>query len=166
MRNKLKENLFKHYIWIIPIAVFVCSIIILVIVDKEKLITLLAAIIGTALSAIYFIQKQKLEEIKLFKELFTEFNGRYDQLNDKISDIKSQIINDQVKIDKILDDYFNLCGEEYLYYTQGYIFPSVWLAWYNGMKFFINNPRINAVWTEEKKSESYYGLTSTPVFAQ
>jgi hypothetical protein len=28
----------------------------------------------------------------------------------------------------ILNDYFNLCGEEYLYYTQGYIFPAVWKA--------------------------------------
>jgi hypothetical protein len=57
-----------------------------------------------------------------------------------------------------LMDYFNLCGEEYLYYRQGFLFPEVWKAWYKGMRYFVANARIAAVWREEKKGDSYYGL--------
>jgi hypothetical protein len=51
-----------------------------------------------------------------------------------------------------------LCGEEYLYYKKGYIFPSAWKAWCNGMTFFINNSRVLKVWESEAKSNYYYGL--------
>lgn len=70
MGNKLKEMWFRHYVWIIPVLAFLCGIIILVTLNVEKHIRPIATIIGIALSAIYFVQKQKLEEIKLFKQLF------------------------------------------------------------------------------------------------
>jgi hypothetical protein len=57
-----------------------------------------------------------------------------------------------------LFDYFNLCGEEYLFYSQGYVYPEVWKAWFNGMEFFRPNPRIRQLWNEELKTGSYYGL--------
>jgi hypothetical protein len=68
-------------------------------------------------------------------------------LNEDLNDIISKDINEPI-LDcelKIIYDYFNLCGEEYLYYKKGYIFPSAWKAWYNGMNFFINNSRISKV---------------------
>jgi len=55
-------------------------------------------------------------------------------------------------------DYLNLCGEEYLYYKRGYIEPSVWHAWQNGMKSILEAPSIYAVWVAEKKTGSYYDL--------
>jgi hypothetical protein len=36
---------------------------------------------GVAVSLIYFVQSQRLEQTRLFKELFSEFNLRYDKLN-------------------------------------------------------------------------------------
>ena len=55
--------------------------------------------------------------------------------------------------------YFNLCGEEYLYFKKGYIYPEVWKAWHNGMMVYYQNMRIRKLWSEELKSDSYYGLS-------
>jgi hypothetical protein len=160
MKIKLKFWLFRNYWWVLTFA-FIGLSTGIVLVQSSVDFKLLATVIGTFLSLLYFLQKQRLEETKLFREIFSDCNKRYDVMNDRLNaivdDRDSETLSPEARA--TLNDYFNLCGEEYLYYTQGYIFPSVWLAWYNGMKFFINNPRINAVWAEEKKSESYYGLT-------
>jgi hypothetical protein len=93
--------------------------------------TLLAPLITCTISFVYFIQKQKIEELRLFKELFQEFNDRFDNLNDDLNRICENGIDPKNKRKDIqkLYDYFNLCGEEYLYYRKGYIFPEVWEAW-------------------------------------
>jgi len=121
----------------------------------------LATLLGTLLTLLYFLQKQRLEEMRLFREIFAECNERYDKMNEVLNAIVAgpddQLLRSEERT--ILNDYFNLCGEEYLYYAQGYIFPSVWKAWHNGMSYFFNNPRIVKVWKEETKSDSYYGLS-------
>ncbi len=43
-------------------------------------------------------------------------------------------------------------------YKQGFIYPEVWQAWGNGMRFFRQNLRIKELWEKELKSGSYYGL--------
>ncbi len=121
---------------------------------------LFATVLGTFLSLLYFLQKQRLEEMRLFREIFAECNSRYDKMNERLNTILNAPNDQPLQSEEIaiLSDYFNLCSEEYLYYRQGYIFPSVWKAWHNGMKYFITNPRIATVWTAEKRFESYYGL--------
>ena len=57
-----------------------------------------------------------------------------------------------------LFNYFNLCGEEYLFYSQGYIYPEVWRAWSKGIEIFLHDPRIKELWDREMKTGSYYGL--------
>jgi len=118
-------------------------------------------LLGMILSLLYFFEKQRLEEIKLFREIFAECNERYDKMNETLNGIVDGLEDQslQPKERACLTDYFNLCGEEFLYYSQGYIFPSVWRAWHNGMKYYLKSPRIATFWTEEKKSESYYGLS-------
>ena len=59
---------------------------------------------------------------------------------------------------EILFNYFNLCGEEYLYYKRGFIYPEVWQAWKNGMRLFRKNPRIKNLWDADLETGSYYGL--------
>lgn len=159
MRIRLKFWFFHHYWWLLTL-VFVGIGTGMVFLRPGVDFKLLATLLGTFLSLLYFLQKQRLEEMKLFREIFAECNGRYDKMNERLNVIADALDNQSLQSEElaILSDYFNLCGEEYLYYRQGYIFPSVWKAWYNGMKYFITNPRIAAVWTEEKKSESYYGL--------
>lgn len=109
----------------------------------------------------YFVQKQKLDETRLMKELFTEFNHRYDGLNDRLNAIREQDHRNELTPCErnTLYDYFNLCAEEHLFHTLGYIHPKIWSAWEAGMKAYGQNPRICSLWEEEKKSKSYYGFT-------
>jgi hypothetical protein len=150
---------FKNYWWIFTAAtvLIICNYFFQ---SNMKFSTLLTAF-GTFLSIIYFLQKQRLEETKLFRDIFSECNKRYESMNDSLNAIIEGNDETKLKPDEraILNDYFNLCGEEHLFYTQGYIFPKVWENWQNGMKIFLDNPRIKSVWEEEMESESYYGLS-------
>lgn len=118
-----------------------------------------AAIAAGIFAFAFGVQKQSLEEIKLFKELFEQFNKRYDKMNDDMNhiygDSKSPLTEAETKT---LFKYFNLCGEEYLYFQKGFICVEVWQAWNNGMKFFRQNPRIKKLWDDELGTGSYYGL--------
>jgi hypothetical protein len=156
--GKLKSIIFRHYI---PIAVLCCAILIILVVKNKPVDwKLVLTILGGFLSSIYLVQKQKLEESRLFKELFTEFNVRYHSLNSALNEIcespKSELSDEDRKV---LNHYFNMCGEEYLFYKQGYILPEVWEAWLNGMRFFYKNKLVKQFWDEELKQNSYYGFT-------
>jgi len=120
---------------------------------------------GVALTTIYFVQKQKLEEMKLFKDLFTEFNTRYECQNEQLADIKANKIKGSDDINKVLDDYFNLCSEEYLFYKEGRIHNEAWGSWCRGMKEHLSNDVIKAYWKEAQKENSYYALTTAVIDA-
>jgi hypothetical protein len=96
----------------------------------------------------------------LFKELFADFNARYDAQNDAINAILSGPTEGVLSADKEdhLFSYFNLCVEEYLFYKAGYIDRRVWESWYRGMKVFFNHPRIQKLWAQDCKADSYYGF--------
>ena len=120
------------------------------------------ALIGATLSFTYFIQKQKLEELNLFNELFKTFNDRYEALEKSLQEIKDEPTSSKISFEQkeILIKYFNLCGEEFLYYRLGYIYPEVWQAWLKGMQYYYTNKNINFFWDEELLQGSYYGLKS------
>lgn len=148
--KKFKIFLFEWY-WIAWVIVFVLALC--------KCFEFAIAL----LSAIFLTQKQKLEEIRLFSELFTEFTKRYDNLNGRIATIKSQKPPDQDKIEQILDDYFNLCAEEYLFYKEGRILDSVWGNWCRGMEEHLKSDIIRNYWEKEQKENSYYGLSTVVI---
>jgi ABC-type iron transport system FetAB permease component len=82
MNNNIKGFWFKYYVLIVLVLIgFLTAYIIMNFKDPLPSIATLS---GVALTTIYFVQKQKLEEIKLFKELFTEFNARYECLNENL----------------------------------------------------------------------------------
>jgi hypothetical protein len=159
MNNKFRIFWFKYYVYIVLVVLLVIIASIRLMNVKDSF-ALMATFSGAALSTIYFVQKQKLEEIKLFKELFTEFNERYECLNDKLVDIKNNKITDPDVINKILDDYFNLCSEEYLFYNEGRIHNLVWGSWCRGMQEHLSNEAIKTYWGKAQKENSYYGLTT------
>jgi len=156
----MKSILFRYYYWIAFIAcVLVISLKFCEMPDFDW--RLVITILGGVLGFVYFVQKQKLDEMHLFKELFAEFNERYNKLNEDLNQILRGDDNQKLTTEDInrLYDYFNLCGEEYFFHDQGYIPSKVWKAWCNGMKYFLNNKRIRECWLEEEKTNSYYGLT-------
>jgi len=117
-------------------------------------LTAAIAISGLAFTA----SKHHGDELRLFKDLFYEFNQRYDNMNEKLNIIivKSEPLSDTEKSQVI--DYLNLCAEEYLCFQKGLIAPEVWTSWQNGMKANLKNRLIRDIWTEEVETMSYYGL--------
>ena len=82
----MKFKIFRYYF---PMALFISIVLIIVgFVFQEKLDWKLnITLVGSIKSSVYFVEKQKLEQMVLFKELFTKFNGRYDGLNEKLNEI-------------------------------------------------------------------------------
>ena len=153
---KLKFWLFDHFWWLLCFLMVLTLVVLLHL--KEPLSTV-ATVVGMFLSLIYFLQKQKLEELHLFRELFKEFNARYGCMNEQLARIVECEVIEVSKTERdTIIDYFNLCGEEYLYFVRGYIDPTVWNAWENGMKAIFSVQRVQRVWETEKLNESYYGL--------
>jgi hypothetical protein len=154
---RVKFWLFEYYGWLVCIAV--AAAIVMLFVMKERVTTIMT-VVGSLLSVAYFLQKQKLEELRIFREIFKECNERYDAMNDFLIPISEREKDEGLSAEEILKiiDYLNLCGEEYLYFKRGYIEPSVWQAWHNGMKKIISSPCIINVWKKEKETGSYYDL--------
>jgi hypothetical protein len=122
---------------------------------------LLLSSIGAVAGFTYFLYRQHLDETKLFKELFVEFNHRYDELNDRLNSIlmgpHEGALSDSER--ELLFSYFNLCAEEYFFYEAGYIDHHVWKSWHRGMLVFFAHPRIRSLWDRDCKADSYYGFS-------
>jgi hypothetical protein len=84
---------------------------------------LLLSGLGALAGFFYFIYRQHLDETKLFKELFVEFNERYDKLNEELNRILVGRQDGELSESEreLVFSYFNLCAEEYFFYNAGYI---------------------------------------------
>jgi hypothetical protein len=113
---------------------------------------LLISAVGGVAGFVYFLYRQHLDEAKLFKELFTEFNTKYDALNDGLNAILFGPSGDSLTSHERehLFKYF-ICGEEYFFYKAGFIDSHVWESWYRGMGVFFKHPRIQALWEQDCK---------------
>lgn len=132
--------------------------------SNEK-VEVLGAVIATGISLSLGIRQYKTENDKLFKELFTEFNTKYDlKFNNTLEEIvKNSELDKNYQLssenEKLIVDYLNFCAEEYLWTTKERIPKSVWKSWENGMLYYLNNPIINKVVNQQKgQKDSYYGL--------
>ena len=90
------------------------------IIGPEYRWKIFASIFPALVTGFFFVQKQRLEELVLFNELFTKFNKRYGRLNEKLNEIVNDSSQAELSKDQIdtLYEYFNLCGEEYFYFNQ------------------------------------------------
>ena len=157
-----RHFLFRHYWWI-AIVIAICAITLIMCLAETDQMPFVGSVVATVLAFCYFVQQQRLAETILFKQLFTEFNCRYDKLNDKLLEIAQyqdqSVMNlEQGHRNKIVD-YFNLCGEEYLFYKEGYIHRDVWRSWCRGMLWYMEKEPFLSIWNEELTTESYYGLS-------
>lgn len=165
MNNKIKHWLHRNYWWVSTILII--ALFVLFITLEEFKIELFLTALGSILTSIYFVQKQKLEESKLFKDLFEEYNKKYGKLNDDLEGflaIEEKYSNwKDLKKDtaqyNLLVEYFNLCAEEYMYYQQGYIYPKVWKSWKKGMEYYCEKSEVlQNLWEEELGQDSYYSF--------
>lgn len=162
MSIRIKHCIFRHFWWLAILSVVTLAVFAYCWIDSASDWKLPVTLFGGLLSTLYFIQKQKLEETRLFAEVFQSFNNRYDDMNDCLNCIVNQPEEEDLTEPERtqLYDYFNLCAEEYLFYQRGYVPQEVWEAWKGGMRYYMRNPRIRGLWEEDqdRQGRSYYGL--------
>jgi len=119
---------------------------------------------GLIITLVHNNFNRRLLTDKMRKELFTEFNARYDKLNDSLYKIVAECksledIEKNSDLKNHLIDYFNLCAEEYYWFRRDRIDTIIWDAWSNGMNDWYNFPVIKEAWEAEIKQfgcNSYY----------
>lgn len=160
---KLRKHL-KRYsdLYLINILTIISGIIFYCF-DRKPEIPI--AIFATGISISFGFRQYKIENDKMFKELFQSFNEKYDlKFNNKLNKIEQKTKEDlNYELNKkqiaLIMDYLNLCAEEYLWYTKGRIDETVWKSWEKGMKFYINIKSIKkVVETQKAQKDSFYGL--------
>lgn len=109
----------------------------------------------------------KLNHQKMEKDLFSEFNKRYDKLNDDLSKLEPHFTKEnllQIKVDyndekslyNAVIDYFNLCAEQHFWHKEERISKKIWKSWHRGMMYYHNNFQVvRELWEEEIKDEKY-----------
>ncbi|NDP28241.1 MAG: hypothetical protein GZ087_12565 [Flavobacterium sp.] len=124
---------------------------------------------GLLITLIYNYKNTQLANHKMHKELFTEFNKKYDTLNGDLNYICSlskgfflefDMGEDSRRLQTVINDFFNLCAEEYYWSREKRIPKRVWKSWEKGMNDIYNQSEIiRHYWDEECKNEghlSYY----------
>lgn len=154
----MKYTLRRHWLITLIFLISVCLLTFLRIKERIQTEIFLGVLVTLGTLLISIINYYR-DGDRFFKELFTEFNSRYDEMNedlDRISQKQKLDPNDQ----RILIDYFNLCSEEYMWVRKGRIPHDIWQSWLNGIKINLGNPVINAFFKEEKAKwkSSYYGF--------
>jgi hypothetical protein len=76
MNSRIRCFLFQWY-WVLALLLGAIAVVVSFVQSLDRRWEISAGAIGVAASLVYFIQKQKLDEIKLFHELFKDFNARY-----------------------------------------------------------------------------------------
>jgi len=170
--QKVKRFIFSWYL-AVPCAGVVFAMFLLLghgFVNEigEVAMTAAIAVLGGCAAFAYFVQQQKLAETTFFHASFSQFNKRYDRLNDhlkKLGKYASLSQKERDGLDLKVIDYFNLCAEEYLLYREGYILHDVWESWTRGMAHYWNIPRVNEMWKNEmEEGNSYYDFVPSEHF--
>lgn len=159
----------RHIVTIVAFILFILAIVYNSYgnLDKEIFFGILGAIATLYLGTI----RVMMENDKFFKELFTEFNSRYDH---RINDLFNNL-HREYKINKIQDfeiskadenlivDYINLCSEEYLWYSRNRIPAKVWKAWKQGILSNLSIPVVRDLYLSQTRGDnefSFYGLVN------
>lgn len=141
---------------------------------KEYIITALPttliAILGIYITYRLTKTSNKIAHDNLSKQLFTEFNARYESLNNILNSIPAdkplQLVLNKSEYANCLVDYINLCAEEHYWYKQGRIDDRIWKSWHAGMKEWHQKLlALREMWEIESEfPESYYLLPGEDFF--
>ena len=121
-------------------------------------------LIGTVATLYLGAIKYRIENDRLFKELFSDFNTRYDgRMSDLLNSLrrkKSYELNEEEK--NLVISYLNLCSEEFLWRNRNRVPSEVWSACLSGIKENLKIPQVREMYEDEISSDngknSFYGL--------
>jgi hypothetical protein len=161
MARKFSLKQHSYYPWLFVLLAGIAATIAYVTAPSSESYGLVVSAVAGVAGFVYFLYSQHLQQTILFTDLFRRFNERYDELNNKINAIVARDQQAVLSAQEVQDlyDYFNLCGEEYLYFKTGFIDPQVWSAWVRGMRHFASYTPIRRLWESELNGGSYYGFT-------
>ncbi len=164
MDKQFRRVLFNHYWWFLPLTAIIAAYLIYHYAIPGRRFEYYCAALAAIAGVFYFVQKQKLDEFKLFSDLFKEFNKRYTDLSIELSRIvkvarESDAVAEEDKV--LLCKYYDLCAEEYLFWMEDRIHKDVWKAWRDGIARYLAVGAIKRYFKSEIKDGSYYGLTLT-----
>jgi hypothetical protein len=146
--------------------------------------TIIASGFASLVVIIYYIFRYKLDKEIAKRELFTEFNQRYNgKINDRLENLifiefetdrdhqlhgqeslfeiwENLFKSEPSKLPKsisIVYDYLNLCSEQYYWYKKGFIDENAWECWNQGMKSWHRNSFfIKSIVKKEKDEKANY----------
>jgi hypothetical protein len=149
----------RKNIWMWCVVASALVILLYIIVPTPyRSASVLLSIVASCWALAFYFHRRRADETRFAKELLTEFNQRYDSLNNhlQLACWRTAEFENDTKLSFI--KYFNLCAEEWLFWSTGQIEEPVWRAWRNGMKQYAKDRRVMAIWDEEAKTDSYYGF--------
>jgi hypothetical protein len=164
MNYPLRVFLFRHYWWLTPLFAALAGWAVVAYSRPENVPGNLVALCAAALGVVYFVQKRKVDDLQIFERLFVKFNERYAAMHSDLQRVATARDEDVCGDRVVLDAYFNLCAEEYLFFQQGRILPCVWRAWCRGMVAFLQNRRVWSYWQAEEGQDSHYELTLRAIY--
>jgi len=161
--SKMNLNL-KHttyYPWLFAGGCIVLLPLVFLLLPDSRFQAAITAI-GCLGGVVHFLYSQHHQDARFFRELFTDFNKRFDKLTNDLNTVRMRTptgtaLKDEQK--RKLSEYFDLCAEEHLFHEAGYIDQRVWEAWCRGMVIFDNDLEIRKYWENELGTGSYYGFS-------
>ncbi len=137
----------------------------IVIAVLSLLATAYIGLIGYRLTKTFSAKTEKLSHQSLFHQLFRDFNSRYGQVNSFLIQLESHSQNPDYTLENLkadfdlydkINDYLNICAEEYYWYKQGRLDDKVWASWQIGMNIWYNKlPILRELWQEEISGDGY-----------
>lgn len=96
-------------------------------------------------------------------KLFKYFNYNYDKMNEILKNIMREPNELNYEHRDKIEDYLNLCAEEFYWFKKGIIDNTIWEQWFNGARYYFNNSeKFKKVLLEERNANhnknSYYGF--------
>ena len=134
---------------------------------------IILAIVASFLAYRHNKLTREISNDNLQKQLFTEFNSRYDKLNDLLrfvmefsqekeeefmKALENEMFGEFTKsyIKFKINDYFNLCSEEYYWYSKRRVDERIWSSWKKGMNDIYNSSSIiQNQWQDEIRNEGW-----------
>ena len=134
---------------------------------------IILAVVATVLAKRHNKITSDLSTDNLQKQLFTELNGRYNKLNDLLQfilDFDEEEIRRYHNSDNDalfgaykksfikfkINDYFNLCAEEYYWFSKNRIDDRIWDAWKKGMNdIYDSSSIIREQWKDEIQNDGW-----------
>ncbi len=149
----------RRNVWPWCVAASVLLVIIYLVVPAAyRSSSALLSAVGSFWALAFYLHARHADDARFVKELLTDFNVRYDNLNNDLQLAVWRNASFEPDTNLTFIKYFNLCAEEWLFWKAGYIYDTVWKAWENGMKQYGRDHRVVALWEKEKKTDSYYGF--------